>query len=323
MPNTWLATPVAVVALAFFLAFVGVVKSESNKQARAAAAEGALAGAIARDGGSRHAATTRVAALDGAEQRAPEVVAAAAAPVVAPTAGSGRQLALVIGNASYPDDDAALKQPVRDARALADELRLRGFDVELGENLTRQGMQDAFASFAAKITPGAAALVFFSGHGVQSGRQSYLIPVDAQIWREVDVRHDGIAIEPLLADVEGRGAGVKLVIVDASRRNPFERRFRGLSIGLAPITTPEGTLVLYGAAPGQVARDSDSDNSLFVSELLEQIRSHGSTAEDIFNRTRIGVARASNGERVPGVFSSLTENFYFAPSKVAVRESSR
>jgi uncharacterized caspase-like protein len=321
MPNTWLATPVAVVALAFFLAFVGVVKSESNKQARATTADRDVAGVTASNGGSKPAAGLRVAALGSAEQRAPEVVATA--PVVAPAEGGGRQLALVIGNASYPDDDGALRQPVRDAQALADELRVRGFDVALGENLTRQGMLDAFESFTTTITPGATALVFFSGHGVQAGRQSYLIPVDAQIWREADVRHDGIAIEPLLADIEARGAGAKLVIIDASRRNPFERRFRGLSIGLAPITTPQGTLVLYGAVPGKVARDNDGDNSLFVSELLQQIRAHGSTAEDIFNRTRVGVARASNGERVPGVFSSLTENVYFAPSKAAVRQSSR
>lgn len=303
MQKSWLATPVAVVALAFSLAFVGVVKSQANRQARSAASE------------------TRVATLAGAERHGPKVVVDAAATA---STDSGPQVALVIGNASYPDDDLALKQPVRDARAVADELRGRGFDVVLGENLTRQGMLDALASFTAKITPGATALMFFSGYAVQTGRQSYMIPVDAQIWRETDVRHDGIAIDPVVADMDAHGAGVKLVVVDASRRNPFERRFRGLSIGLAPITTPDGTLVIYAAAPGQVARDEEGDRSLFVDEFIQQFRSQGSSAEDVFNRTRVGVARASHGARVPGVFSSLPEDVYLAPSKTAPsRQSSR
>jgi uncharacterized caspase-like protein len=309
MQKSWLATPVAVVALAFSLAFVGVVKSESNRQARPLA--------------STTATETRLAALAGAEQQASTFVAGASAPAAAAKTGSGQHVALVVGNASYPDDGAALAQPVRDARALADELRARGFDVMLGENLTRQAMQDALASFTAKITPGSTALIFFSGYAVQTGRQSYMIPVDAQIWREADVRHDGIALDPVVAEMDARGAGVKLVVVDASRRNPFERRFRGLSIGLALITAPEGTLVIYGAAPGKVARDDDGDRSLFVTELVRQIRSPGATAEDIFSRTRIGVARASNGQRVPAVFSSLAEDVDLAASTAPTRQSMR
>lgn len=308
MQKSWLATPVAVVALAFSLAFAGVVKSESNRQARLSP--------------STTAAGTRLAALAGSELQAPSSFVGASAPAAAARTGGGRHVALVIGNASYPDDDAALTQPVHDARALADELRARGFDVALGEDLTRQGMQDAVASFEAKIVPGSTAFIFFSGYAVQTGRQSYMIPVDAQIWREADVRHEGIAIDPVVADMDTRGAGVKLVVVDASRRNPFERRFRGLSIGLAPITTPEGTLVIYGAPPGKVARDDDGDRSLFVAELIRQIRSPGATAEDVFNRTRIGVARASNGQHVPGVFSSLAEDVDLA-SSTASRQSSR
>lgn len=308
MQKSWLATPVAVVALAFTLACAGVVKSESNRQARSPA--------------STAAPQTRVAALAGAEQQAPKL--AAAAPVANTPVDSARHVALVIGNASYPDDNAALRQPVGDARAVADELRGHGFDVVLGENLSRQGMEDALASFVAKITPGATALMFFSGYGVQTGRQSYIIPVDAQIWREADVRHDGIAIDPVVADMDAHGAAVKLVVVDASRRNPFERRFRGVSIGLAPITTPDGTLVIYGTAPGQVARDEEADRSLFVTELIQQIRSPDSTVEDVFNRTRVSVARASNGARVPGVFSSLTDAAYLAPAHTApLRQSSR
>jgi hypothetical protein len=179
-----------------------------------------------------------------------------------PSRDGGPLVALVIGNAAYPDEEAPLVQPLNDARAMAAELRARGFDVELGENLTKQGMERALERFDAKITPGATALLFYSGHGVQTGRESFLIPVNAQIWRPEDVRRDGVALEPLVAELNTRGAKRKLVIVDASRRNPFERRLRGFSSGLAPIAAPEGTLVLYGVAPGKVADDTQGPNSL-------------------------------------------------------------
>jgi uncharacterized caspase-like protein len=226
----------------------------------------------------------------------------------------GALLALVIGNATYPDEETPLAQPINDARAMAQELRARGFDVELGENLTKQGMERALDRFEAKITPGATALLFFSGYGMQTGRESCLIPVDAQIWRPEDVRRDGVALEPLVNELNTRGAKRKLVIIDASRRNRFERRLRDFSSGLAPIAAPEGTLVLYGVAPGKAVSDPPAPNSLLVNELLGQLRTSNGSAEDIFNRTRVTVARASNGEQVPAVFSALVDDFYFAPA---------
>ncbi len=230
-----------------------------------------------------------------------------------PARADGPLIALVIGIAAYPDEDAPLAQPINDARAMAQELRTRGFDVELGENLSKQGMERALERFEAKITPGATALLFFSGYGMQTGRESFLIPVNAQIWRPEDVRRDGVALEPLIGELNTRGAQRKLVIIDASRRNRFERRLRGYSSGLAPIAAPEGTLVLYGVAPGKVAGDTQQPNSLLVNELLGQLRTSNGSAEDIFNRTRMTVARASNDEQVPAVFSALIDDFYFAP----------
>ena len=98
------------------------------------------------------------------------------------------------------------------------------------------------------------------------------------------------------ADLEAKGAATKLLIVDASRRNPYERRFRGLSIGLAPISTPAGTLIIYAAAPGNVARDGESEHSLLAAGLLHEIRSDKASAEEVFNRTSTSAARASAAE---------------------------
>jgi Tfp pilus assembly protein PilF len=226
------------------------------------------------------------------------------------------RFALVIGNSKYPDADAPLKEPINDARDVADELKRDGFSVDVGENLTGDGMRRAFDRLYGKIKPGAVVLVFFSGFGIQAARQSYMIPVDAQIWTEPDVRRDGFSLEAVLGEINNRGAGVKIALIDASRRNPFERRFRSFSAGLAPVIAPNGTLVMYSAALSSVVSDNGGDHSLFVQELLKEIRVPDLMAEETLNRTRVGVTRASRSEQVPWISSSLAEDFAFIPGTV-------
>jgi Caspase domain/Tetratricopeptide repeat len=235
------------------------------------------------------------------------------APIFSSAAIAADRFALVIGNAKYPDADAPLKEPVNDARSIADELKRDGFTVEVGENLTGDGMRKAFERLYGHIKPGSVALIFFSGYGVQSNRQSFMIPVDAQIWTEADVRRDGFSLEMALGEINNRGAGVKIALIDASRRNPYERRFRSFSAGLAPVIAPNGTLVMYSAALSSVISDNGGDHSLFVQELLKEIRVPDLMAEETLNRTRIGVTRASRGEQVPWISSSLSEDFSFIP----------
>ena len=162
------------------------------------------------------------------------------------------------------------------------------------------------------------ALFYFNGFGIQVARQTYLIPVNAQIWTEADVRRDGISIDAVLAEMHRKGAKVKIVILDAARRNPFERRFRTTAAGLAAVDAPEGTLAMFSAAPGKVISDGTAAPSLFVSELIKEMRVPNLTAEEVFNRARIGVSRASNNEQVPWVASSLVEEFYFGTRPTAI-----
>jgi lipoprotein NlpI len=235
------------------------------------------------------------------------------APVFPSSSMTADRFALVIGNAKYPDADAPLKEPINDARDVADELKRDGFTVDVGDNLTGDGMRKAFDRLYGHIKPGSVALIFFSGFGIQSNRQSYLIPVDAQIWTEADVRRDGFSLETVLNEINNRGAGVKIALIDASRRNPYERRFRSFSAGLAPVIAPNGTLVMYSAALSSVISDNGGDHSLFVQELLKEIRVPDLMAEETLNRTRVGVTRASRSEQVPWISSSLAEDFSFIP----------
>jgi uncharacterized caspase-like protein len=234
--------------------------------------------------------------------------------LIAPSLAAAERHALVIGNAKYPDAEAPLKEPLNDAREMAGELKRDGFNVDLAENLTGDGMRHAFDRLYGRIKPGSIVLIFFSGFGVQSSRQSYMIPIDAQIWTEADVRRDGFSLETVLGEINNRGGGVKIALIDASRRNPFERRFRSFSAGLAPVIAPNGTLVMYSAALSSVVSDSGGDRSLFVQQLLKEMRAPDVTAEETLNRTRVGVTRGSRSEQVPWISSSLAEDFSFVPN---------
>jgi uncharacterized caspase-like protein len=224
------------------------------------------------------------------------------------------RIALVIGNGNYPDASAPLAQPINDARALTAALRRNGFDVDVIEDASKDDMSRAVARLKSKVRPDSVVMLFFGGYGVQVGRESYMIPVDAAIWKEADVRRDGMSVEFVLDAMKEQGAHAKLVVIDASRRNPYERRFRAYSHGLAPINPPDNALILSSATPGQVADDSKGQHSVLMTELLGHINAQPSSAagaESLFNKTRIAISRASDGAQVPSVSSSLTEDVSF------------
>ena len=232
----------------------------------------------------------------------------AARAIMSDHAGDAAQkpsrLALVIGNGHYPDAHEPLTQPINDARALTATLRHSGFDVDVVEDAGKDDMRRAIARLNSRVKPDSVVMLFFGGYGVEAGRESYMIPVDAAIWKESDVRREGISIESVLADLRDHGARTKLVVVDASRRNPYERRFRSFSHGLAPISAPDNALILSSATPGKVADDSDGQHSVLMTELLSNLKTPAGI-EAVFNKTRVAVARASDGEQVPSVSSSL------------------
>ncbi|MGL9619420.1 caspase family protein [Bradyrhizobium sp. U531] len=224
--------------------------------------------------------------------------------------GGASRLALVIGNGHYPDASAPLTQSINDARALSSSLRKSGFDVDMVEDATKDDMVRAVARLKSRIKRDTVVMLFFGGYGVQAGRESYMLPVDAVIWKESDVRRQGVSIDGVLDMMKEQGAKAKLVVVDASRRNPYERRFRSYSHGLAPISASDNALILSSASPGKVVDDGKGEHSVLVSEFLNNLNTKGS-AESVFNKTRVAISRASEGDQVPSVSSSLLEDVHF------------
>jgi formylglycine-generating enzyme required for sulfatase activity len=231
------------------------------------------------------------------------------------------RVALVIGNANYSDPSSPLSTTISDVRALAAEFLHYEFTVEVKENVNKKEMQGAIDHFIERISKGTTALFYFSGYGIQVERRTFLIPIDADVWKEADVRRDGVSIDRLLTEMNRRGAKVKIIIIDAARRNPYERRFRATPLGLPAIDTPEGTLAMHSAAPGKVTNDDSGATSAFISELIKELQVPNSTAEQVFNRVRIGVSRATSNEQVPSVSSSLVEEFSFGERLVGGPDS--
>lgn len=249
-------------------------------------------------------------------KRSPDAAKAATVDQNGEAAKAAPRLALVIGNGHYPDANAPLTQSINDARALTHTLRRDGFDVDVVEDASKDDMGRAVERLKSKIRPESVVMLFFGGYGVQVGRESYMIPVDAVIWKESDVRRDGLSIELVLAAMKERGARAKVVVIDASRRNPYERRFRAFSHGLAPINAPENALVLSSATPGKVVDDQKGQNSVLVAELLNNLAAQASV-EAAFGKTRLAISRASEGEQVPSVSSSLVDDVRFGSGVLA------
>src|SRR5271168_2693999 len=203
--------------------------------------------------------------------RSLDAATAASSEQAADAAKRPSRIALVIGNGHYPDANVPLSQPVNDARAVSAALRHEGFDVDLIEDASHDDMTRAVARLKSKVRSDSVIMLFFGGYGIQVGRESFMIPVDATIWKEADVRRDGLSIESVLDVMKEQGARAKLVVIDASRRNPYERRFRDFSHGLAPISAPDNALILSSATPGQVADDSRGQYSVLMAELLNHI----------------------------------------------------
>ncbi len=222
-----------------------------------------------------------------------------------------RKLALVIGNGSYPE--APLKNPTNDARAIASKLNALGFEVMRGENLGLREMTRLITRFGEKAAGTGVGLFFYAGHGMQVKGRNYLLPVDAQITSEASARSESVDLDQILDQLGASGGQFSLVVLDACRNNPFERRFRGSGGGLAQVDAPKGTLIAYATAPGRVAADGDGKNSTYTTALLRALDEPGLPVESVFKQVRSEVSRATGDQQVPWESSSLTGDFYFIP----------
>jgi Caspase domain len=225
--------------------------------------------------------------------------------------------ALVIGNSAYPF--GPLVNPKNDAELMAQSLKQVGFEVTTVLDADRQTMQRALLDFSRAIRDtDTVGLFYFAGHGVQSAGENYLIPVDADIKSESEVKLFGINVDEFVATLERANGRTNIVILDSCRNNPFPKISRSGSRGLAAVSAPTGTFIAQSTSPGQVALDGEGDNSPYAMALSKALLEPGATIEQVFKQTRRDVLKQTKDVQTPWDTSSLTGDFYFSEPAKAV-----
>lgn len=238
-----------------------------------------------------------------------------------PAMSLGRRVALVIGNGDYKVV-GRLPNPVRDAAAVAAQLKQLGFEVIDRYDLDVKAMRGALRDFESKIAGAEWALVYYAGHGMEMDGRNWLVPVDASLERATDLPDEAIELERVLERVR-EAKRLRIVILDACRNNPYLSRMvmaggrsRAVQRGLADIEPDHGEVVFYSARHGTTAEDGTSEHSPFTTALLKHLSEEGLEISLFFRKVTSDVLASTTPKQQPFVYGSIpADSFYFIPPK--------
>jgi len=233
-----------------------------------------------------------------------------------------KRVAFVVGNGAYRNVPQ-LPNPAIDAQAMARVLRNVGFDVIEGANLTRDEMTEKLLDFGKRAEGADVAVFFYAGHGIAVNGTNYLLPVDADLKSEMDVKlgaaiNVDLTLEQTMAD-----AKVKLVFLDACRDNPFAAKIRSakatrsvsVDSGLAEMKSGEGTLIAFATGPGQTALDGETGtNSPFTRALVAHIAQPGVEIQQAMTEVRAQVNEETSKNQLPWGHTNLIGTVYLNPA---------
>jgi hypothetical protein len=237
------------------------------------------------------------------------------------SAAVDRRVALVIGNATYKSA-SQLRNPLNDADDVSNALKRIGLRVIDACDLDRQGMRGALIAFARQLQKADAGLLYYAGHGLQVNGKNYLVPIDAEVEDENSVTPELIKLDDVI-DALGNTSGERLLVLDASRQNPFAERLiraRGLRAvgverGLARIERSQGMLIVYSTQPNAVAHDGAGRNSVFTAALVREIERPGLEITTLFRHVAMKVNNDTGGRQTPELTVSLLGDFYLNPEE--------
>ena len=241
--------------------------------------------------------------------------------VSADAAKADRRVAFVVGNGTY-NNVTPLPNPPIDAKSMAGLLRNAGFDVVEGINLTRDKMTERLLEFGKKTQGADIAVFFYAGHGIAIDGINYLLPVDADIKSEMDVKLGNAINVDLTLDQTMNAAKVKLVFLDACRDNPFAAKIKAaastrsgsVQTGLAEMKSGEGTLIAFAAGPGQNALDGEAGtNSPFTRALLAHITQPAVEIQQAMTQVRGQVNEETKRAQLPWGHTNLIGAVYLNP----------
>ncbi|MGY3644910.1 putative caspase-like protein [Bradyrhizobium sp. LM4.3] len=234
-----------------------------------------------------------------------------------------KRVAFVVGNGAYRQV-TPLPNPPIDAKAMAATLRNVGFEVIEGSNLTRDQMTAKLLDFGRKTQGSDVAVFYYAGHGIAVDGSNYLLPVDADIKSEMDVKLGAAINIDLTLDQTMSAAKVKLVFLDACRDNPFAAKIkansttRGVNVqsGLAEMKSGEGTLIAFATGPDQTALDGqEGNNSPFTRALIDNITKPGVEIQQAMTSVRAQVNEETQKGQLPWGHTNLIGAVYLNPAQ--------
>ncbi|HME27174.1 MAG TPA: SUMF1/EgtB/PvdO family nonheme iron enzyme [Acetobacteraceae bacterium] len=239
-----------------------------------------------------------------------------------PAATPERRVAFVIGIGAY-QNAPRLANPVNDAKAIGEALRRLNFQVDEVYDADFRQLSRALREFGIKAQQSDVAVIYYAGHGVQVGRENYLLPADAVLQRERDLVYEALSLDLFLGEI-AQAQKLGIILLDACRNNPFVDRLtrsvtvssRGpASAGLARVdNVPRNTLVAMATKADQTAEDGGGSHSPFAEALLKNLQIPGLELSLFFRSVRDSVLQVTNNQQEPFIFSSLgADPFYFNP----------
>jgi len=241
--------------------------------------------------------------------------------VSADAARADRRVAFVVGNGTYKNVTSLANPPI-DAKSMAGVLRNAGFDVVEGINLTRDKMTERLLEFGKKTQGADVAVFFYAGHGIAVDGINYLLPVDAEIKSEMDVKLGNAINVDLALDQTMNAAKVKLVFLDACRDNPLAAKIKAgastrrvsVQTGLAEMKSGEGTLIAFASGLGQTALDGQAGtNSPFTRALMANITQPGVEIQQAMTQVRAQVNEETKKGQLPWGHTNLIGAVYLNP----------
>ena len=225
------------------------------------------------------------------------------------------RVALVIGNGAYLHAPH-LPNPTHDAEDVAAALKRNGFETILGTDLDQAGMQNAAIRFARAARTADVAVFYYSGHAMQYAGVNYLVPVDAELRDEADLRRMA-RVDEILADLQ-QAKNLRILVLNSCRDNPLAddlkrsigvSRSASIGRGLARIESPDGTIVSYSTQAGRTAEDGSDRNSPYTAAFLQHIEDKDDIAT-VFHRIGATVYQETQGKQVPEISISFFGEFY-------------
>jgi carboxyl-terminal processing protease len=226
-----------------------------------------------------------------------------------------KRVALVIGNGAYANA-SRLPNPGNDARDVAAALTRLGFDTILGLDLDRAAMDDHAVRFARAAREADVALFYYSGHAMQFAGTNYLMPVDAKLTDEADLRRLA-KVDDIVADLQ-QAKNLRILVLDSCRDNPLAEELRrsigrtraaALARGLAKIDSPQGMVTAYATQAGRTAEDGTGRNSPYTMAFLRHIEAPEEIGT-VFRRVSADVYQSTQRTQLPELSLSLIGEFY-------------